>query len=219
MKLITELYQAQQKRWPQNGRHIMAQYDADTIVVYQAFSPRIGQYAARQGRFGGDFSLTRMSWIKPNFLWMMYRCGWATKENQETVLAVSLRRTAFDLILNEAVASVFVPELHGSRSEWQEALGQSQVRLQWDPDHAPDGAKVDRRAIQLGLRGNFLARYAAEWIISIENITSFVVDQHRHVEAGNLSLLETPHEEVYPVSEAQAVHIGMMLASEGGERC
>src|SRR5262245_56200485 len=22
-----------------------------------------------------------MSWVKPNFLWMMYRSGWATKEN------------------------------------------------------------------------------------------------------------------------------------------
>ncbi|MFM7854759.1 MAG: DUF4291 family protein [Flammeovirgaceae bacterium] len=27
-------------------------------------------------------SLNRMTWMKPNFLWMMYRSGWATKHNQ-----------------------------------------------------------------------------------------------------------------------------------------
>ena len=28
-----------------------------------------------------------------------------------------------------------------------------QVRLQWDPDHTPKAGKCDRRAIQLGLKG------------------------------------------------------------------
>ena len=27
------------------------------------------------GRFGSRFSMNRMTWIKPSFLWMMYRCG------------------------------------------------------------------------------------------------------------------------------------------------
>ncbi len=153
MNLITENYTFQQARWPQTGRHILAQFDAEKIVVYQAYRPEIGRSAAEQGRFGGDFSLTRMSWIKPNFLWMMYRCGWATKENQETVLAVSLHREAFDAILGEAVPSTFVPTLYSSETEWKQAGVRSEVRLQWDPDHAPDGAKAERRALQLGLRG------------------------------------------------------------------
>ena len=38
-----------------------------------------------------------MSWIKPNFLWMMYRCGWAAKENQKSVLAISINKTDFDI--------------------------------------------------------------------------------------------------------------------------
>ena len=210
MNLITESYQAEQERWPQTGRHILAQYDADKVVVYQAFRPKIGQYAARHGRrFGDNFSLTRMSWIKPNFLWMMFRCGWARKENQETVLAISLKRTAFDLILDQAVASAFDPYQHGSHAEWQEALARSEVRLQWDPDHAPDGSKVERRAIQLGLRGEVLAHYASDWIMSIEDITGFVTEQHKHVQAGDLSSLKMPCEAVYPVSETQAAQIGM----------
>ena len=211
MKLETCLYQDQETHWPQTGRHILAQYDAETVVVYQAFHPSIGEEATRLGRFGDNFSLSRMSWIKPNFLWMMFRSGWAAKENQETILAVSLKRPAFDLILGQAIASSFSQEQPESHAEWQAALTASDVRLQWDPDHAPDGAKVERRAIQLGLRGDILARYASDWVVSIEDITAFVTEQHKHVQAGNLPLLQTPCETVYPVSEAQAAHLGMTL--------
>jgi hypothetical protein len=152
VNLVTEPYLAQVGRWPRTGRHILAQFDAETVVVYQAYKPSIGRFAAEHGSFGGEFSFTRMSWIKPNFLWMMYRSGWGTKEGQEVTLAVTLRRTAFDAILAGAVHSTFVPEVYGSRSEWEQALARSAVRLQWDPDHSPTGAKLERRAIQLGLR-------------------------------------------------------------------
>ena len=51
-------------------------------------------------RFGGDkFSFSRMSWIKTNFLWMMFRCGWATKPGQECVLTVRLSHDGFNTIL------------------------------------------------------------------------------------------------------------------------
>ena len=68
-----ENYHEQLLRWPEEGRHILAQYDQESIIVYQAYRPAIGQFAAERQYFGGEFSLNRMSWIKPNFLWMMYR--------------------------------------------------------------------------------------------------------------------------------------------------
>src|SRR4051794_25066955 len=83
VKLITEPYLVQNARWPRSGRHIPAQFDAESVVVYQAYNLSIGHFAARHGYFGGDFSTSRMTWIKPNFLWMMYRSGWGTKENRE----------------------------------------------------------------------------------------------------------------------------------------
>lgn len=206
MNLLTESYDTQRVRWPQAGRHILAQYDAEKIIVYQAYCPRIGRYAAEHGYFGGAFSLTRMSWIKPNFLWMMYRCGWATKENQETVLAVSLRRDAFEAMLAEAVPSTFVPGRYGTEREWKQAVARSQVRLQWDPDHHPSGAKLERRAIQLGLRGDFLARYARERIVGIEDITGFVTEQSLNRDHTQLVM---PREEVYPVNGPLAAKIGL----------
>jgi hypothetical protein len=76
MKLNTGLYSEQIKKWPQSGKHILAQFDESKVVVYQAYRPEIGLYAVESQFFGDPFKYTRMSWIKPNFLWMMYRSGW-----------------------------------------------------------------------------------------------------------------------------------------------
>jgi hypothetical protein len=56
MRLPTELYIQQACRWPAEGRHILAHYNAETIVVYQAYRPSIGEYAIKHGVFGGEFS-------------------------------------------------------------------------------------------------------------------------------------------------------------------
>lgn len=199
--LKTEPYSNQCLRWPKSGKHILAQYDDETIVVYQAYHPSIGRIAAENGRFGDSWSRTRMSWIKPNFLWMMYRCGWGTKENQEVVLAIRLRRSGFERILQEAVHSTHVPEVYGSREDWDHAVRRSHVRLQWDPDHHPNGAKLERRAIQLGLRGQTLEQFADEWIVGIEDISTFVAEQYACLQRDGVTKLVTPSEDVYPVQD------------------
>ncbi len=207
MELETEPYAAQNSRWPQAGRHILASYDADTVVVYQAYRPEIGLFAAREQYFGGAFSLSRMSWVKPNFLWMMYRSGWGTKPGQEVVLAVRLQRAAFDEVLAAAVHSSHVPEVYGDRDAWQAAVRRSDVRLQWDPDHGPKGNKLERRAIQLGLRGDTLRRYARDWIVAIEDVSDFVAAQRACV---GTNALVTPREHVYPVAAADvAARLGV----------
>ncbi len=192
-----EAFRAQSARWPATGRHVLAQFDDESVVVYQAYRPAIGHYAAEHGHFGGEFSLQRMSWIKPNFLWMMYRCGWAQKEGQEVVLAIWLARAAFDDILSLAVPSSYWPHRYPDRDAWQAEVSRSDVRLQWDPDHGPSGQPVERRAVQLGLRGAVLAKYAREWILGIEDITPIVREQHARFRRDPDSL-ETPAEAVYP---------------------
>jgi len=203
MKLKTDPYLTQKARWPIKGRVILAQYDADSIVVYQAYRPAIGHFAAHHGYFGGEFKLSRMTWIKPNFLWMMYRSGWGAKQGQEVVLAVRLQRSAFDFILSQAVCSTYSPELYESQQEWRHAIATSDVRLQWDPDHTPAGGKLERRAIQLGLRGDAALKYSREWIVSIEDISDFVAEQRRHVISRNYDALMTPSESIYAVSNPE----------------
>lgn len=210
MRFSTEPYLEQRRRWPACGRHILAQFDDESVVVYQAYRPEIGHFAARHGYFGGPFSLRRMSWVKPNFLWMMFRSGWGTKEDQEVTLAIWLKRPAFDAILSEAVHSTFVPEVYLSKDRWKQAIAGSDVRLQWDPDHDPLGGQVERRAIQLGLRGPALARFAREWIVHIEDLSSFVAQQRGHARPTEYERLLVPRERVYPVADREvATRLGV----------
>ena len=204
MNVAVDHYTDQIAHWPKEGRHILAQFDAQSIVVYQAYRPAIGHYAAKHGHFGGrEFGYGRMSWIKPNFLWMMHRCGWATKEGQEVVLAVRICREGFDEILRQAVPSTCVAALYENESAWQESLRTSSVRLQWDPDHDPHGQKLSRRAIQLGLRGDVLRTYGGPWIISIEDISDFVHTQRAVLSEQGFAALMTPKEDLYPVEDPQ----------------
>ncbi|WP_299214349.1 DUF4291 domain-containing protein [uncultured Aquimarina sp.] len=196
MKLEVTNYKEQEKSWPQQGYHIMAQYDDQKIVVYQSYRPAIGNFAAQNQFFGGPFSLERMTWIKPNFLWMMYRNGWGTKEGQEVVLAIHLKREAFEKYLDNAVYSSFKPELYKSYEDWQADVTSSDVRLQWDPDHDPYGTKLERRAIQIGLRKEFIKSYASDDILEIEDVSQFVKEQYDLVKSNNLEELVTPLEKL-----------------------
>jgi hypothetical protein len=210
-------YLEQLGRWPSSGRHILAQFDSNSIVVYQAYRPSIADFAVENHRFGGEFSFNRMSWIKPNFLWMMYRSGWAAKEDQERILAIRLRRSFFDELLSAVVPSSFNADRYPDRKAWQAALARSDVRLQWDPDHDPSGASVQRRAVQLGLRGQMLWRFATSELISIVDLTDFVVEQRRHT-SGDLSRLVTPTEQVYvPGDRAAAAIAELDVHDKDGE--
>jgi len=197
VNLPTERYLTQVTTWPSEGRHILAHYDADTIVVYQAYRPSIGEYATRHREFGGDFSYSRMSWIKPNFLWMMYRSGWGTKENQETTLGLRLRRQFFDGILAQAVASRLDQSDQGSERIWKASLATSNVRLQWDPDHDPHGNALARRAIQLGLRGPVLEAFGKRELLEVIDMTEFVAEQRELLSRVGIGELRTPVERVY----------------------
>ena len=202
-------YLEQRARWPAEGRHILAQFDADSVVVYQAYRPEIGLDAAARGRFGPAWSRERMSWIKPNFLWMMYRSGWAEKDGQEVVLALWLRREGFDRILADAVPSSY-DDNFASRAQWVPAVRRPAVGLQWDPDRGPGGAPERRRAIQLGLRGAALRSFADEWLLAVEDVTRLVRAQRDHARAPRLEALNLPAEQVYPVVDpAVAARLGL----------
>jgi hypothetical protein len=201
MVLPTELYETQLRNWPCEGKHILAHYDDSSIVVYQAYRPSIGKYAIENGRLGGpDFSFSRMSWIKPNFLWMMYRSGWGTKKGQEITLALRVRRKFFDDIIAQAVPSSYHIEYPGGREAWTAAVRDSKVRLQWDPDHSPLGTKQARKAIQLGLRGRALEAFAESELVEIIDLTEFVRSQRLYATEAQLSALRTPVERVYAPS-------------------
>jgi len=191
-------YKEQVSSWPKSGQHILAQTNGRAVIVYQAFNPAIAQYAVDNNKFGGPhYSMCRMTWIKTNFLWMMFRSDWGRAENQERVLAIHVRQEGFDKILSRAYTGDSQKE-----KGWKEV----DVRLQWDPDHDPHGNKEVRRAIQLGLRGETLAEFNNNWIVKIEDVSDIVEEGLKLVTADKLDLLMTPEETVYQVVDKDIVN-------------
>ncbi len=124
----------------------------------------------------------------------MYRNGWGKKEGQECVLAIHIKLDAFKKYLESSVYSSYNEKLGISRKEWQDQVKESSVRLQWDPDHDPFGNKLERRAIQIGLRGDFIRSFAKDDLILIENISDFVREQYQFVLNNDLDNLMIPAE-------------------------
>lgn len=198
----TEKYTEQIKRLPQTGRQIIGRKEGNNIIVYQAFNPQIANYAVREQKFGGSaYSFNRMSWIKPGFLWMMYRAGWAAKENQQQILAITLPLEHFKTILSQATITSFDNHYFDNHDAWKTELEKTEVRLQWDPDHDPYGNKTERKAIQLGMKDEILKQFCTEWVTRIEDITGFVKEEHKKVLNKNLSELNVPFEEIIEIKD------------------
>ena len=195
MNLPIASYREQVQDWPQQGRHILATYDDNTIVVYQAYRAQIARYALEQGCFGDGFSYQRMSWVKPGFLWMMHRSNWGSAQGQEFVLAIRLRRNFFESLLGQSVAYSFKESGTTDEADWKASVARSDVRLQWDPDHDPLGVRSPRRAIQLGLRRAALQAYGTAEAVEIQDVTGFVAQQREH--RGAKSDLMLPVQRVY----------------------
>ncbi|QKJ29323.1 DUF4291 domain-containing protein [Mucilaginibacter mali] len=210
MKLVLHSYRQSLSALPQSGQHILAHQTDTHLLVYQAYKPAIANYAIKHQTLGGtDFSMNRMSWIKPNFLWMMYRCGWAGKENQERVLAIWITKESFEQILAQAAFSSFAQGNYSTHDEWKNELATKEIRLQWDPDHDPHGNKLERRAIQLGLKGDVLKAFTQQ-IAFIEDITDFVKQQKILLDDDRLDELTVPVETVFrPRDESLNMKLGI----------
>ncbi|MFH8366391.1 DUF4291 domain-containing protein [Streptomyces sp. NPDC018031] len=182
---------------------IRARHTADTVTVYQAYPPALGLPAARDGRFPAAWKRDRMTWIKPSFLWMMYRCGWAAKEGQETVLAIEITRDGFAWALRHACLSHYVAGLHADQAAWQRKLKRSPTRVQWDPERDLRLAPLPYRSLQLGLSGEAARRYADEWTVSITDVTPLTREIHALVRGGDPDAARRllPPEPPYPVED------------------
>ncbi|AOP45110.1 DUF4291 domain-containing protein [Streptomyces lydicus] len=184
-------------------RRIRARYTERTVTVYQAYAPELGVPAARDGRFPVAWKRDRMTWIKPSFLWMMYRCGWGAKAGQETVLAVEIERAGFDWALRRACLSHHDPREHANRGVWQRQLKESPARVQWDPERDLWLRPLPYRSLQLGLAGEASRRYADEWTVAIRDVTPLAREVRALVGSGEVAAAAAllPRERPYPAPE------------------
>jgi len=200
--LRLESYVEHEHHLPSTGKFIIAQFDHDTITIYQAFKDSIADYAVTHQRFGGDdYDFNRRTWLKPSFLWMMYYSGWAKKENQENVLAIRMKREGFDQILSSAVLTDYSKDIHGNKADWQRQLDVADIHVQWEHYYDLFGRKTDRYGAKIGIRGEIQRKYNEEWILAIENITPYVQQQQDLLNSKRNDQLQLPHERAYAPSD------------------
>jgi Domain of unknown function (DUF4291) len=190
---------------------IRADYDRQTIVVYQAYRPQIAEAALAAGKFVPPFSFGRMTWIKPSFLWLMERSNWAQKSGQECVLAVRITRAGWEQALSSGVLTQHDPKVYRGYDDWKQQFDAAAVHIQWDPERSLRGATLAYNAIQVGISRHVIQTYVEEWITRIEDYTPLVRKIYKLVQSGNERKAKDllPRERVYPVAEALARKIGM----------
>jgi hypothetical protein len=195
------------------AHQVRADFTADTVTVYQAYPPEIARAALAAGRFVPPFKRERMTWIKPSFRWMMYRCGWATKPGQERVLAVEITRSGFEWALANSCLSSFDRDHYPDRETWSRRLRASPVRVQWDPERSLRLAPLPHRSLQVGLSGEAVRRYVDEWLVALTDVTPAAHAVRAALDAdddrGAEALL--PPERPYPLPPDVAAVVGATI--------
>jgi hypothetical protein len=194
------------------AREVRACFDQERVRVYQAYSDSIADAALTAQTFvAPPFKMDRMTWIKPSFLWMMYRSGWASKPGQERVLAIDVTRTGFDQVMRQSCLSHFDGTVHRSERHWQELMRLHQTRIQWDPERDIHLRPLGYRTIQIGLGREAVRSYVDQWIVRIEDLTPHCRRIKEMLDRGDtpaaLGLL--PGELPLPVSLEAAAAIGV----------
>lgn len=181
-------------------QQIRAHYNEESIRIYQAYSDTIADAALEYNTFvSPPFKVDRMTWIKPSFLWMMYRSGWAQKDaNQKRILAIDIDRKGFDWALKNSCLSQ--KPRHLNNEEWKIYKQNYPVRIQWDPERDLFLEPLPYRTIQIGLSEEAVLKYINEWINNITDITNDVLTIKSLIDIGNIdkAKLMLPTEYNYP---------------------
>lgn len=188
---------------------VRANYDKENIVVYQAYSKAIAEPALANQKFVSPFSLNRMTWIKPSFLWMMHRSNWGRKVGQEFILAVHIRRKAWEEALSLAVLTAYESSVHDSLDSWREAFDKAVVHVQWDPERSLKGADLQIDSIQVGLSRHIIKNYVDEWVVKIEDYSPRVRKIYNLLQRGDTKNATKllPPEKAYPISDKLGKHL------------
>jgi hypothetical protein len=189
---------------------IRAVFTDTTIRVYQAYSKQIADPAIKTGTFiSPPFKMERMTWIKPSFLWMMYRAGWGKKTGQEKILAIDITREGFEWALKNSCLSHFEPKIYTTNEKWLKIKQKSPIRIQWDPERDIHLNKLDYRSIQIGLSGEAVKKYINDWIVKIKEINPLCNEIQASLENNQTKQAVNilPNEKIYPLPDCIAKNI------------
>lgn len=187
----------------QADRQIRADFDRESIVVYQAYSDPIADAALEAGHFVAPFSFQRMTWIKPSFRWLMSRSHWASRAGQTRILAVRIGRPQWERALGAAVLTDPDPSVYADATAWRQQFDETDVHVQWDPERSLRGKKLEQRSLQVGIGRGLVREFAEEWVLGVSDLTKVATRIRKHLATGDTGRARRllPTEKRYPLSE------------------
>lgn len=180
---------------------IRADYNASSIIVYQAYPPEIALPALRTQTFQAPFSFNRMTWIKPSFLWLMERSNWGQKAGQEHILALRITRAGWEKALQAGVLTSPEKRVYPDGHSWHNQFAQATVHIQWDPERSLRGQKLPHGSVQVGISRFLITEFVQEWLVEILDYTPLVRKIHALCKAGKAEQAKKllPAEKLYPL--------------------
>ncbi len=194
-----------------NYQEIRAEFDKETITMYQAYNKNIALPAIKNNKFEKPFSFNRMTWIKPSFLWLMERSNWGNKSNQEYILGIKIKRASWEKALSLGVLTDPDKEVYANGYEWEKQFKAAKVHIQWDPERTLKGGKLNERSIQVGISRFLIEEFNHEWISEIVDLSPLVKKIYLLRKAGKYQEAKRllPKEKLYPVDAAIGKKIGI----------
>jgi hypothetical protein len=188
-----------QRDLPERGRHVLATFGDDTVVVWQAHGHAVADWALEHGRFGGEgWKLDRVTRMRTSLPSLLERCEWGQRPGRERVLAVHLTRAGFDAMLHQAVHAEYEPAVYPTRRSWHLATRYALVSVAWFPDLDARGRGLQRQTMRIGLRGLALRTWSEQWVVGVEDWTDTV----RGWRATPSADTPVPVVRTYPVDDA-----------------
>ena len=167
-------------------RQIRAARGDATVRVYQICSSPAAEVALEKQ----TPELAGTTWLDASFRCAAYRRGNGNEPGHERVLAVDVTRAGFEWALAHAAPD-------------------GPVRVVWEPERDLHHTPLNFQAIRIGLSGEALGHYAAEWSTAITDVTPVLREIAGLLAIGRLdrAVQLMPHEPSYelPPELAKAI--------------
>jgi hypothetical protein len=190
--------------WDVPPHTLLATWDAESVVVWQAHGHRVADAVLARGSFDvPEWRTDRTSRFRVSLPSLLWRCSWGTRPGRERILAVRLSRSGFDEVLRRAVPADDDRAVYPTEASWRLAMRYATATVSWHPDRSLEGEPTAWDTARFGLRDSQLGAFAREWVRGVEDVSDWVAAQRPP--EGVPREGQWPVVSPYPVGEAAGV--------------
>jgi hypothetical protein len=175
------------------ARALIASFDAESVVAYQAFPEALGaEIVARRG-LGGGWRFDRHTRLQTSWRFVADRYAFGDRLHRSRILAIHVSRAGFDALVTAALTAEWDPALYKTSGAWRLATRFAPVLVEWI-DETP----------RFVVHGPLVRQLATEWVVDLRDVSA----EFRALRDGEA---RAPQEADYPVPPDVAARIGLHL--------